>query len=261
MPDTLLSIQSLQEPTDPREACPVCGSPSCSTFDYIFGTDGVRSELGICHDCGAITNRTAYDLLRTETVKNVQHTDYYLTDSAELAETSDLIAPVFDYFSKATDLPYGGVFCDFGCGFGRAAMYASRLFRKSIACDWDTRAAEFLAAREGRPANYEIVNDIERVRDPIDVLFMWHTLEHLPRPCSFWRGQAHRLAEGATVILQVPLYRPGNVNVAHYVFFTERTLRYWCAALNAEPLDFGYDDVRGFISLVAKCRPSARAAH
>lgn len=237
------------------QECPVCHSQSCSRFDYIRGTDGVLAALVSCHDCGAIINTTAYADLATRSAKDAQRTDFYVIDPGELAATSEDCADVFANLDKMVPLPRDAVFCDFGAGHGRAALYATRLFRKSIACDWDTRAIEALVSKEGAPANLQIVDDIDRISEKIDVLYLWHALEHLPDPERFWATRMDRLSPGALILLQVPLCRPANVMSAHYVFYTERTLRRWASMMNATPVHIGYDDVRGFLGMVARASP------
>jgi 2-polyprenyl-3-methyl-5-hydroxy-6-metoxy-1,4-benzoquinol methylase len=102
--------------------------------------------------------------------------------------------------------------------------------------------------------NIEIVGDFSDLRTKIDVLFMWHVLEHLPEPTKFWRSHIHNLNDDALVFLQIPLYRPTSVCRPHYVFYTECSLKTWATAIRVQPVKFGYDLENGFLGMVGKYR-------
>jgi hypothetical protein len=96
------------------------------------------------------------------------------------------------------------------------------------------------------------VRDFSEITDTISVLFMWHTLEHLPDPTAFWTQHSNKLADDAIIFLQIPLYRPQHVVRSHYVFYTEKSLTQWAAALSAVPLHFGYDTENSFLAMIAR---------
>ncbi|MFZ5784764.1 MAG: hypothetical protein ACOY4R_31600 [Pseudomonadota bacterium] len=236
--------------------CSVCGSVNVLPFDKITSIEGTIADLACCTDCGAILNLAAYAALKEQDAKSVQRTDFYLPSSEEVVSASAKVeecAALFDYLQNITALPTNAVFCDFGAGRGYVALYASRLFRKSIACEWDTRSIDAVkSALPEIPRNFEVVADIDAVPEPIGLLFMWHSLEHLPMPTTFWKSREHALDRDAIIYLQVPLFRPAHVVDCHYVFYTERSLSRWAKEIGASPLNFGYDVQNGFLGMIAK---------
>jgi hypothetical protein len=228
------------------------------TFDKIKGIDLVVADMRLCLWCGAIVNSTAYEALSSEGV-DVQQSDFYAAQNDLDATVREIEAGggLLNHLFRFTDKR--GVFLDFGAGKANVAIYATRHFRKSIACERDTRSLEKTLSHIGRPENLEIARDIRDTTEPADVLFMWHVLEHLAEPSKFWASQADRLAADATIFLQIPLYRPQYVVKSHYVFHTERSLTRWARSIGAAPIEFGYDIEYGFLSMVAQRVPGVVA--
>jgi 2-polyprenyl-3-methyl-5-hydroxy-6-metoxy-1,4-benzoquinol methylase len=224
-------------------------------FDRVRGTDTILADLFICSTCQAITNGAAYEQLATKKIVDVQHSDFYALSPEDLEKTKAEIEAsqgLFDALAKSAPFRSSDTFLDFGAGKGNVAIKAASLFQRSIVCEWDTRCLERTLAAIGRPASLEVARDLKAVKGPVDVLFMWHVLEHLPYPSSFWRQHRHRLAEDATIFLQIPLFRAQHVVHSHYIFWTEKSLTRWADVLDAKPVHFGYDVENGFLSMIAK---------
>lgn len=238
--------------------CVVCGSDSLSTWDKVRDLAARVVELKNCVECGAIINLGAYEALKSHSPQDLQKTDYYMPSDEEIASAPKKVeecASYFNYLSSVLPLKREWVFCDFGAGRGYVALYASKLFRKSIACEWDARPID--AVKAGLPIvpeNFETAEDIDAVKDKIGLLFMWHSLEHLPEPTEFWASRKNLLEDEAVIFLQIPLFRPAHVVDCHYVFWTERSLTKWAASIDAVPLAFGYDADLGFLGMVAQRR-------
>lgn len=238
--------------------CVVCGSEPLFTWDKLRDGSGLVTEIQNCIDCGAIINLGAYEVLKTQSAQSLQRTDYYLPSHEEVASAPRKVeecSSYFDYLSSVLPLNPDWVFCDFGAGRGYVALYASRLFRKSIACEWDARPIDAVkAGLPSVPENFETAEDIDAIKDKIGLLFMWHSLEHLPEPTEFWAARKHLLEDEAVIFLQIPLFRPAHVVDCHYVFWTERSLTKWADGIDAVPLAFGYDADLGFLGMVAQRR-------
>lgn len=238
--------------------CVVCGGTSLGTFDKVRDLSGIVSNITNCLDCGAIINLGAYEALKSNSAQALQKTDYYLPSPDEVAAAPVKVeecSSYFNYLSSVCPLDRDRVFCDFGAGRGYVALYASRLFRKSIACEWDARPID--AVKAGLPAvpsNFAVAKDFDAIADKIGVLFMWHSLEHLSAPSEFWSNRKHQLDSDAVIFLQIPLFRPAHVVDCHYVFWTERSLTRWATAIDAVPVKFDYDVDYGFLTMVAQRR-------
>jgi 2-polyprenyl-3-methyl-5-hydroxy-6-metoxy-1,4-benzoquinol methylase len=252
--------------------CPVCGGTELCKFDEIRDIDGNVCIILICLGCSAMLNQYAYDSLHHATEKQAQQTDVYAVtpdDSPDChLQEIQRAAAYFDYLAGCgidTSRFIDQVFCDFGAGRGYVGLAACQRFRSVVACDWDTRGlSRILQSLTELGADYkniEIIGDFSDLRTKIDVLFMWHVLEHLPEPTKFWRSHIHNLNDDALVFLQIPLYRPTSVCRPHYVFYTERSLETWATAIRVRPVKFGYDLENGFLGMVGRYRSGGEMRH
>ena len=243
--------------------CPVCAGLELCNFDKIRDIDGNLCDILMCVGCGALLNSYAYASLCESTAEQLQKTDLYAVTSGHPPDSHlqeiERADSYFQYLAGCgidTSRFNKQVFCDFGAGHGYVALAACRRFRSVIAHDWDTRGISKIRDSLRGPyadfPNLQIVNDLANVHAKIDVLFMWHVLEHLPEPTLFWRSHLHKLKDDALVFLQIPLYRPAAVCRPHYVFYTERSLERWAAEIGFGLLNFGYDAERGFLGMIAK---------
>lgn len=236
--------------------CVVCDFPDPRPFDKVRSLEGTVADIVCCRNCGAIINLKAYETLEGEAIEAVQKTDFYMPGNEEIASAPSKVeesAALFEYLDGIVKPNPEAVFCDFGAGRGYVALYASRMFRKAIACEWDRRPIEAVTAGLPEvPSNFEIASDFDAISDKIGVLFMWHSLEHLPEPASFWKARKHMFDDDAIIFLQIPLFRPAHVVDCHYVFYTELSLTEWAKSLGAVPIRFGYDVDNGFLGMIAQ---------
>jgi hypothetical protein len=243
--------------------CPVCGSAELRKFDVTPDIDGNICDILMCVECSALLNSYAYVSLHGLTAEQIQKTDLYAVTSDDPPSFHlQEVEQADSYFQYLADCGIDAsrfgdqVFCDFGAGRGYVALAACRRFRSVIAQDWDTRGVskirDSLRSMGSDYTNLDIVDDLATVQAKIDVLFMWHVLEHLPEPTEFWRSHMHRLSEGALIYLQIPLYRPAALCRPHFVFYTERSLERWASEIGFRPINFGYDPERGFLGMIAR---------
>jgi 2-polyprenyl-3-methyl-5-hydroxy-6-metoxy-1,4-benzoquinol methylase len=242
--------------------CPVCGSAELRKFDVTPDIDGNICDILMCVECGALLNSYAYVSLHGLTAEQIQKTDLYAVTSDDPPSLHlQEVEQADSYFQYLADCGIDAsrfgdqVFCDFGAGRGYVALAACRRFRSVIAQDWDTRGVskirDSLRSMGSDYTNLDIVDDLATVQAKIDVLFMWHVLEHLPEPTEFWRSHMHRLSEDALIYLQIPLYRRAALCRPHFVFYTERSLERWASEIGFRPINFGYDPERGFLGMIA----------
>jgi sulfotransferase family protein len=96
----------------------------------------------------------------------------------------------------------------------------------------------------------ELYHDLVKLSCPVDVLFMWHVLEHLPDPTAFWLKNRNILADRAELIVQVPMYRSDYVVDAHFVFFNEQSLRMWFSRIGGNLRRVLFDEENDFVTVV-----------
>lgn len=241
--------------------CPVCDGRVIALFDKINLRPRGAASIYICRTCLALLNGAAYDALEKGQISELQKTDFYAVTADEhavnhldkVATYQQILQVFFQHEARSlADL----TFLDFGCGRGYAALAAAPNCRRAVACDYDLAAFQTVVSaleiEDALPSNVAAIDDLAAATECFDIIFMWHVLEHLPYPTSFWRDRRQHLQPGATFILQSPMFRPEYVIDAHFVFFTEPSLRRWSEEIGAEPIDFRYDVPLAFIALHAR---------
>ncbi len=151
-------------------------------------------------------------------------------------------------------LPESGVFLDLGGGRGYAAIAAATRVRQSIICDIDTAPAREVISSLGYK-NVSTIQSLAGVESLANVLFMWHSLEHLPDPSEFWRDNRRALADNCEILLQVPMYMPEYVVDAHFIFFNETSLNAWAKELGATIRKTLIDHENNFITAIGNLLP------
>jgi 2-polyprenyl-3-methyl-5-hydroxy-6-metoxy-1,4-benzoquinol methylase len=248
--------------------CPVCDGRVLTVFDKVdVGPRGVAT-IYICRTCLALLNGAAYDALEAGHIADLQKTDFYAVNADEPATSHlDKIAnyqQILEHFFQCESRPLADLtFLDFGCGRGYAALAAAARCRRVVACDYDLAAYQSVAMSlrdaGSAPDNIIAIDDIASATERSDIVFMWHVLEHLPYPSAFWRECQPHLQPDAAFIVQSPMFRPEYVIDAHFVFFTEPSLRRWAEEIGATSVEFRYDVPRAFIAVHARTADSTSA--
>jgi hypothetical protein len=210
-------------------------------------------DIFICRACSVLLNARAYQLLETTDEVDLQKTDLYMIrdesrhDLIRAIDTEEqLLGYMYDHVRRDWSIR---TFCDFGAGRGLTAMAAARRFGRAVACELDTRPIEAVQNVIGPIDNFE-AGDLPA---KIDVLFMWHALEHLPYPLEFWRSRKKLLADDCVIFLQVPLYRPPKEVVdVHFAFHNNESLTRMFRRLGVEPIEIGYDVENAFVSFLGE---------
>jgi 2-polyprenyl-3-methyl-5-hydroxy-6-metoxy-1,4-benzoquinol methylase len=245
--------------------CPVCDGRVLTAFDKVdVGPRGFAS-IYICRTCLALLNGAAYDALEEGHVVDLQKTDFYAVSADEPAASHlDKIASyrqILEVFFQSEPRALADLtFLDFGCGRGYAALAAAASCRRVVACDYDLApyrsVVTSLRDAGSFPDNIVAIDDMASTEERFDIVFMWHVLEHLPYPSAFWRDRRPHLRPEAAFIVQSPMFRPEYVIDAHFVFFTEPSLRRWAEEIGAASVEFRYDVPRAFIALHARTAAS-----
>ncbi len=216
-------------------ACPCCGGLSLEIFEDTLDTEGNIVTIEICLVCSALVNRSSLGrfVAAPENLRDVQ-TSYlnnaYPVDRhihAALEEELGAHRGTLDFFlaeARPDRDPAELVFAEIGIGRGTFIRSAATLFRKCYAVDLDYDLFEATREHMAVPRNIVLLNSIERVPEPIDVVVAWHSLEHVPRLFDLVSAVRKALTPGGYLFFQVPLYRPNHLAESHYVFLNRRAI-------------------------------------
>ena len=224
-------------------SCTVCNSHKLRLIDRAQSGENI-SDILECLDCSAILNCAAYENLLNAGNRevDVQSTDFYNIESTSLSSLADEVTGNRRLLTSLCEIaafdPLGKVFLDFGAGRGCAAVAARQIFRKSTALDYNTSLLQ--STFERLDANdVRIITRLDDVDLPVDFVFAWHVLEHLPAPSEVLRKLFSVVRPNGVLCLQVPKYRAEYIFDAHFVFYNH-------FSLNAVLIDSGFRNIRLF---------------
>jgi hypothetical protein len=238
------------------DVCEVCKSErSIVRLELAHDLNAQMTEVHQCRSCLAIFNGRAYSLLDEHSrLQDIQRTDLYVPKEldpsalhAHVREKGSLL----DYlFAKVSRDWSESVFCDFGGGNGLVAIAASDIFKTSILCDMDERGVNEICGAIGHPANLLVTGYLSDFPEKIDVMFMWHVLEHIPEPADFLISIKTHLSENAIFFLQCPAYRKEYLVDCHYVLFNQPSLETLFKLAGIETIEVSYDLDNSFITAI-----------
>lgn len=236
--------------------CEVCKSErSIVRLECANDLDARLTEVHQCRSCLAIFNGRAYSLLDEHSrLQDIQRTDLYVPKevcpSALQAQVREKGALLDYLFAKLSREWSESVFCDFGGGNGLVAIAASDLFKSSIICEIDTRGVNEICNAVGYPSNLHVIKELSDCSQKIDVMFMWHVLEHIPEPADFMISVKSHLSENAILFLQCPSYRSEYLVDCHYVLFNEPSLKALFDLAGIDVIEISYDLENSFITAI-----------
>jgi hypothetical protein len=237
-------------------ACPVCACTEMTAFDRVPLRDGGTTDMLRCASCESILHVDSYSLLAGKSQEELENNDFYRVSDTESCETHQheiaLRVGMVDWLAARDGRDRGRLtFCDFGCGRGYVALSASETYGRVVATDWNLGPLRGVLASYPQPPN--LIVDPAFSEGGIDVLFMSHVLEHIPEPVASCWDLIDHLNDGAVIYVQIPMVHvPAYVFDGHYVFYTEAGLRAWARAMDAVPLEFAFDPVSSFLTMVAR---------
>ena len=237
-------------------ACPVCEKLTLVRFEYARDHNGNVAEILQCRSCLALINSRAHDLLKESNVSDIQLTEFYTSEAGDHSQETIRLnekAEILGYLYGKVKRPFENLtFCDFGAGPGYIALAASQRFKRAYVCDVDTRAVDRTCRVLGRPDNLQIVRSLDELPEQINVLCMWHALEHIPWPLAFLLANRARFAPDCVFFVQCPGYRPDAIVDCHYTFFNEPSMRSLFEKVGASEIEIGFDVQNGFIGYLGE---------
>lgn len=215
-----------------RPSCGLCGS---SGGVIVADTDrkGRPLTVAICQECG---------LVRVNPIPSDEELEVYYREEYRLHYKSEyqpgpkqLVRTGLKAMERLERLrPWiqaGNRSFDLGAGCGVLAHYLSRLGMNSGGLEPNEGYARYAANVLKAKVDTGIYQDFELKGDDVDLLTLFHVLEHLPDPSGFFRRARKWVREGGILAIEVPNVEavcqwPKNMfHSAHLHYFNLATLQ------------------------------------
>ena len=147
-------------------------------------------------------------------------------------------------------VPRGGRLLDVGCGYGTTLGLAASAGVDVTGVEMPGPAVEIASSRGIRVVAGDLSRGpvLDPAESPFDVILMSHVLEHLLEPVAFLERVRPMLADGGTVVVEVPnaadamldaesAYRAFAWQRAHVAYFDPQTLGRRCGSADSGTVD------------------------
>lgn len=247
-------MDTLREPhyEDNSKKCPICG------IGHIFFTEKRYSlkenkvyDISVCNHClTAITDKEVGD-------DEYRNTDVkmYLADEETIKNAITGIHSLFKYF-----MPYIGTIqlknvLDFGAGPGYMAICAAEEGASEIyALDLNVKYIENTLRNYPNSPKIHIIKRLEEIKAKMDIVFLWHILEHVEDPCSLLENIKLYCSENAIFFIQTPQYDDNYIERVHIYLFNSHSLKILLERAGFNVIHIEYDHTNKFITTIAKIR-------
>ena len=157
--------------------------------------------------------------------------------------------------------PWIGIFC---CNAKDAGFDVTAIEMNSQCVEFLNQVVGVRAIQSSDPAA-----TMATLSEKFDVISLWHSLEHLPKPWIVLERAAELLAPGGILLIAVPNIESYDFSVLkagwlhldaprHLFFYTARSLEKLCSAIGLETLELKTDDTLSrILSHDAWCRRAA----
>ena len=216
-------------------SCPCCGGLSLELFEDTLDIDGNIVGVQICLVCCAIVNRSSLERLiaAPETLHDAQtkylsaaySIGHHFSDTLEREVESH--RRTLDFFLTQTSTDTSApemIAAEIGIGRGTLLRAAAAVFKRcygiDLAYDLFDKTVDHLAV----PDNVVLLESLNHVPEPLDLVLAWHSLEHVPRLHDLVAAIRDRLKPRGYLFFQVPLYRPNYIVESHYTFLNRRAV-------------------------------------
>jgi 2-polyprenyl-3-methyl-5-hydroxy-6-metoxy-1,4-benzoquinol methylase len=200
-----------------RDVCPVCENGQRHHYltckDYTVS--GENFKIVACNSCG---------FLYTDPVPSPAHIgsyyqseDYISHSDTKKGMVSRLYHAVRRRSLRAKLKLIGGLtsgrkVLDFGCGTGAFLRECNRAGWNTFGMEPDAGARNRVGG--GMPVFSSFEDLRARLGEKVDVITLWHVLEHLYNPGEFLQWARGTLAAGGSLVIAVPNYR--SMDAQHY---------------------------------------------
>ncbi len=242
--------------TPPR--CFNCGrDQSLVLFESLVDRDGNHTSIEVCTSCTVLYNT----FLRSQGIVGESATRFqasavekvYATtdeDRQAVGRRRDACAPILTFLLDELGLPRRRAAClEIGAGGGYLTAMASQFFTRAYACELDLSEVTKTIAVLGI-GNVIGIADLAELKERVDLVIMWHSLEHIAEPLNFLRGVREIMQDDGVLYFQVPLYRKNYVFPSHLWFFNAFAVTRLRDALGFAAERVVFDTTNDFMSVV-----------
>ncbi|MHC4514067.1 MAG: class I SAM-dependent methyltransferase [Planctomycetota bacterium] len=209
-------------------SCRFCANPLLPTGDVCNDREDLK--IGRCQAC---------NLVQTVDVSHVR-IEYYASDSylpedldqaraRERAWNVKRVAYIKDLIPNHASRNV----LDFACGSGGFLQQAQGVFASLTGYDLSPRLCQ-----ENQAAGWRCTSNIEEVPEDVDLIVLFHVLEHVPAPWIMLTDLQQRFPKAWDYVIEVPntdealnsvfqneAYRRNHFSADHVNYFTSDTLR------------------------------------
>ncbi len=201
--------------------CAICGSTSAS-----IRIADVDYNISQCNTCGAGATLPPEYVTQSHYNFTPRLAKVYAESEGKTKQYAR------KYLSFLRSYVPQGRFLDVGCSIGTFVEVASQIGYKAEGIDLDSNAVAY-GKELGRAVMLSSLED--HSGDDYDVVFLSHTLEHIPEPLSFLTECAKHLKPGGCLMVVVPCHRGLNPRIfgkrwygwlptQHYFHYSRKSL-------------------------------------
>lgn len=229
-------------------------------------------EIATCLYCTAlvdITNlREMLESGRNAEIQRESSAEFYAVTDEIVAQIESRVKNVSSIIDFAlahlpADFPRHA-FADFGAGMGHMTAAGAERFDVSHAIEFNTVALHQLHPHFPFSGRIRITEDLEKVEDKIDLVTVWHTIEHMPDAQTMLQAIRAKLSDSGAMMFQCPMFNPNYVVFSHYFFLNEFAARTMCERAGFGDVQVWFDTDADFITCLAmnnrKIEPVSRHA-
>lgn len=234
--------------------CTVCESGKLVFFEKKLNISGSMDDMYICDECHVITNysKRGQDLaLQEQGLNNVyRFTEEEIKKIPEDIEARkgiiNTVLPFVEDYHHKTIL-------EIGMGRGYTVLSASELgFKNVIGIDLNLTLFKETLRHFKPKAAVAMYTDISEVKEKVDCVVMWHTLEHIYLPNVFLYKLKPVMNDGCVLYFQVPQYYQPYICDTHHHFYNESSARALLERNGFKVLECLYDVTLQFFTVIAK---------
>lgn len=215
-------------PDSDCQTCCYCGSSLILNGDHC--SDKADILVGSCQTCG-LTQLAAFDHISVEHYKADTYfpLDLEAWRQREQRWNSKRVQKLFEHIPDICNTRV----LDYGCGSGGFLYQARERVHNLIGFDLSSRICD-----EHRAAGFECYHKLEDVPKDIEVIVLFHVLEHIPAPWDLLSELSMRFRSCRHFVIEVPnndeallsiftseAYRRSHYGAEHLYYFTPATLR------------------------------------
>jgi SAM-dependent methyltransferase len=239
--------------------CPACErKDTLHLAEVCLDVENKVTAIAVCDHCLSLVNASSlHSATSNEEANHKEQTGaladlYKIPDEAEtIYENIEKNAFIADLALKYCPDPLTSSVVDIGYGRGYGLLKLSEVFEKAYGVEFFHDSLNALCTAIGRPDNLVQADAIDALDAPVDIVIMWHFLEHLQHTVSFLREVRRKTKPGGHVLCQTPLYRKESIFSAHYTFFNHNSLRLVFEESGFDVVDVAFDYENSFITIIS----------